>query len=1011
MDSADVAPEGDRSPTKPSENNEENGNEDPNRKKANVRKRTKTGCLTCRKRRIKCDEGRPICSNCIKSKRHCEGYNQRVIFKDPIGSFNLNGVYGPVVYPPEASNPPFHQLANPPPKSSNAPPLAPIAPKPPQHLEYQAQQVFQYGQGFPGPSTTQNPSSSPFDFNQMGFSQQPTPPTPSLISSISPEQFQGPFGGVHSNLVSPQTDAGTFSGRPSVSWQGQAPTHARVEEVDTFSGDALRRIDIVDDPDIQYLYSDDDASMADSDDAFEDLMGEESKYGQLVQSRSDGPWEGFGTKMRTFSAFAEETILTSYIPTPNNSPLNDERTAALFWHFVNVTGPSMSLYERHPFDHTKLMNNHSVPKAGHNIWTYTFPILSFNHPALLQAMLAMGALQIAKLQQIPPMAAMKHYHLSIRRVAKNVRSVKRRTTPATLAASLLLGYFEVWNSDHTKWCNHLFGARLLIKEIPFRKWTKNILPLKRARRALFQETQTQQFDPFFMGHDNTHMMNHDLDDLDLDLLSRLTNQFVSYEDDSSGPGNYYTDRDIEHYEHLRDLYWWYCKMDVYQSMLGGGRPFMDYHHWTQCPPRAPMGRLEAIYGTYDHLMLLLGRLCSFVAKDLPRKRKSFKGFGPPGGRPGGPPGGHPGAPPGRPPGGPPNMGGPPRGGQVWPPPGMPGGPPPGMMGGMPGGPPDRPPMGMPPPGMMGGPPGGPPGPPPGMMGGGGGGSPPMFPGMLPNLGKVTLPMGFSPPRDESPPPPEVPEDLDSDIAADAAMREWKSLREAFEVLRSKFGPEFQPLGAEYTDHRDSPFGPTLQYRTFSVAGIWMNYYMGLIHLYRAHPKMPPAAMIAAGIQAQHTAKFAIDIGRIAAGLTDDISHATEISTLVGAALIESAFCLFVGGIQYQDNAQRQWIVRRMHDVARLTGWQSARQIAEGCESGWKKAAAMGRGPPYVRDPNLHTVIPPSVWTNPRRIGARLEQLDGDDTMLVVAKSERAFYALGLISVEQELERLVIKDEG
>jgi hypothetical protein len=49
-----------------------------------MRKRTKTGCLTCRKRRIKCGEERPTCGNCIKSKRQCEGYNQRVIFKTPI---------------------------------------------------------------------------------------------------------------------------------------------------------------------------------------------------------------------------------------------------------------------------------------------------------------------------------------------------------------------------------------------------------------------------------------------------------------------------------------------------------------------------------------------------------------------------------------------------------------------------------------------------------------------------------------------------------------------------------------------------------------------------------------------------------------------------------------------------------------------------------------------------------------------------------------------------------------
>ncbi|KAF8242977.1 hypothetical protein K440DRAFT_590254, partial [Wilcoxina mikolae CBS 423.85] len=55
-----------------------NGNgSDEGAKGAKVsRKRTKTGCLTCRKRRIKCGEERPTCNNCIKSKRVCEGYNQ-----------------------------------------------------------------------------------------------------------------------------------------------------------------------------------------------------------------------------------------------------------------------------------------------------------------------------------------------------------------------------------------------------------------------------------------------------------------------------------------------------------------------------------------------------------------------------------------------------------------------------------------------------------------------------------------------------------------------------------------------------------------------------------------------------------------------------------------------------------------------------------------------------------------------------------------------------------------------
>lgn len=48
-----------------------------------IKRRTKTGCLTCRRRRIKCDEQHPMCKNCCKSERICLGY-------DPIFSSDKN---------------------------------------------------------------------------------------------------------------------------------------------------------------------------------------------------------------------------------------------------------------------------------------------------------------------------------------------------------------------------------------------------------------------------------------------------------------------------------------------------------------------------------------------------------------------------------------------------------------------------------------------------------------------------------------------------------------------------------------------------------------------------------------------------------------------------------------------------------------------------------------------------------------------------------------------------------
>ncbi|KAL4779435.1 hypothetical protein BJX76DRAFT_351789 [Aspergillus varians] len=38
--------------------------------------KVRTGCMTCKQRRVKCDEGKPSCRNCARTGRRCEGYPQ-----------------------------------------------------------------------------------------------------------------------------------------------------------------------------------------------------------------------------------------------------------------------------------------------------------------------------------------------------------------------------------------------------------------------------------------------------------------------------------------------------------------------------------------------------------------------------------------------------------------------------------------------------------------------------------------------------------------------------------------------------------------------------------------------------------------------------------------------------------------------------------------------------------------------------------------------------------------------
>jgi hypothetical protein len=185
---------------------------------------------------------------------------------------------------------------------------------------------------------------------------------------------------------------------------------------------------------------------------------------------------------------------------------------------------------------------------------------------------------MAKCQGSPPTAAMKHYHLCLRRVAKNYQSPTKRTQPATLAATLLLGFYEVWNSDHEKWCRHMWGARAIIRELPLREMTAEIFALKRNRRQRQRELQSHhQCDgSCFALHAG---LEDDLDEVDVDLISQITGQGISYGEPGYVPNGQprratrqFTERDIETYEILSDLYWWFCKMDVYQSILGGTRP-------------------------------------------------------------------------------------------------------------------------------------------------------------------------------------------------------------------------------------------------------------------------------------------------------------------------------------------------------------------------------------------------------------------------------------------------------
>ena len=323
----------------------------------------------------------------MKSKRQCEGYNQRVIFKDPLGTFTGNP-YVPVHYPiPSPQTLVREQQLSAAQQRSSSQSLQIIAPKPPPagyhhvgappfHHAYPGQvrpmvsppldyepQLY----GAPPPtqsrytffppetvdrfSQNQWKQEQPLDFNQLPpnhpADRQGVPLRPPLPNSNSQQQ----------QLSLPQPDDPQGKGKARADVEKPLPLQSQFEELG------------------YPVYDDDDASMGGSDDELVPVLPQAEMnlddVGLVVSRRLEQPSNFFDTKTRTFSFFAQDNFLAAYEPSPMSSPLNDKQIASVFWHFINVTGPSISLYERHPVDPSPLFQGQPVPRSRQHIWTCT----------------------------------------------------------------------------------------------------------------------------------------------------------------------------------------------------------------------------------------------------------------------------------------------------------------------------------------------------------------------------------------------------------------------------------------------------------------------------------------------------------------------------------------------------------------------------------------------------------------------------------------------------------------
>lgn len=79
----------------------------------------------------------------------------------------------------------------------------------------------------------------------------------------------------------------------------------------------------------------------------------------------------------------------------------------------------------------------------------------------------------------------------------------------------------------------------------------------------------------------------------------------------------------------------------------------------------------------------------------------------------------------------------------------------------------------------------------------------------------------------------------------------------------------------------------------------------------------------------------------------------------------------------------------------------------GCESAWTRTAEMGRGPPYTRF--TEKKIDQEKWFSTRKGTDPLSSGARNREKIFIARTDRVYYALGLLGVEAGLENLDFDD--
>ncbi|ORY82649.1 fungal-specific transcription factor domain-domain-containing protein [Protomyces lactucae-debilis] len=190
-----------------------------------------------------------------------------------------------------------------------------------------------------------------------------------------------------------------------------------------------------------------------------------------------------------------------------------------------------------------------------NFWSFVMPSMALRCPALLHALLALSEVREANMQSNSDCEnrALLNYHQAVRKLGKAIKVPGSSSRDELLAATLVLAYYETTSGETMRWGRHLEGSVFLVKQ---------------RIASTYNINENAQFQFLKMPSTAEHLI------------------------------------------------WFHIHQDAVQSLLSGTGLYLDMQYILAMPLRGNPG---SVMHSTDQLRVLMARVGDFVGRD--RKRK------------------------------------------------------------------------------------------------------------------------------------------------------------------------------------------------------------------------------------------------------------------------------------------------------------------------------------------------------------------------------------------------------